>query len=62
MMKCAAYEIIRKSTVILTAEKLSGCGVLCSKSAVYLSQILQEKMDCIFVAEDSKFKNNHLTI
>ena len=43
--------------VALTVEKLSGCGVSCSKSAVHLSQILQEKMDCIFVAENKSIAN-----
>ena len=52
----------KKSIVTLTTEKLSGFGVSCSKSAVHLSQTLQKKVDCIFVAEDSKINNNPLTI
>ena len=61
MIRNCMYENNRKSNITLTAEKLSGCGVLCSKSAVYLSQILQGKMDCIFVAETRKINNNPLT-
>ena len=45
----------------LTTEKLSGFGVSCSKSAVHLLQVLLRKVDCIFVAENSKINNNPLT-
>ena len=56
------YNNNKNIIVALTVEKLSGRGVLCSKSAVYLSQILQEKMDCIFVAEINLTNNQPLTI
>ena len=38
--------------VALTVEKLSGCGVLCCKSAVHLLKTFAQKVDCIFVAEN----------
>ena len=50
----------KKSIVTLTVEKLSGFGVSCSKSAVHLSSVTQ-KVNCIFVAENSKLNNNPLT-
>ena len=63
MIKSAGFgqKQNKKFIVDLTAEKLSGCAVSCSKSAVHLSQALQKKVDCIFVAEDSKLNNNPLT-
>ena len=48
----------KKSIVALTTEKLSGFGVSCSKSAVHLSQALQKKVGCIFVAEFNLINNN----
>ena len=61
MMRISACKNNQKFLTALTTEKLSGRGVLCSKSAVYLSQILQEKMDCIFVAEINLTNNQPLT-
>lgn len=61
MMRISACKNNQKFLTALTVEKLSGRGVLCSKSAVYLSQILQEKMDCIFVAEINLTNNQPLT-
>ena len=58
MMKNYVYVISQKSIVVPTAEKLSGSGVLCDKSAVHLSQALQKKVGCIFVAEFNLINNN----
>ena len=51
MMKNYVNAINQKSIVVPTAEKLSGSGVLCDKSAVHLSRVSPKKVDCIFVAE-----------
>ena len=56
------YNNNKNTIVALTVEKLSGFGVLCSKSAVHLLRVLLRKVDCIFVAENSKINNNPLTI
>ena len=61
MMKHSAYRNNQKSNVILTAEKLSGRGVLCSKSAVHLLRVFREKVNCIFVVEDIEINNKPLT-
>ena len=52
MIRNCMYENNRKSNVILTAEKLSGRGVLCSKNAVHLCNIFPYKVNCIFIAEN----------
>ena len=46
----------------LTETTLPGFGVSCSKSAVHLLRVFLKKVDCIFVAENSKINNNPLTI
>ena len=58
MIRNCEYKINRKSIVAPAAEKLSGRGVLCNKSAVHLSQALLKKVDCIFVAEFNLINNN----
>ena len=61
LKQCCFNLYNKKSIAALTVEKLSGFGVSCNKSAVHLSQALQKKVDCIFVAEDSKLNNKPLT-
>ena len=51
------YNNNKHIIVALTVEKLSGCGVSCSKSAVHLLQTFAQKMDCIFVAENKSIAN-----
>ena len=60
MIKSAVFRQKQDKNFIvaLTTEKLSGFGVSCSKSAVHLSQTLQKKVDCIFVAEFNLINNN----
>ena len=52
MMKNYVNALNQKSIVVPTAEKLSGSGVLCSKNAVHLCNVLPHKVNCIFIAEN----------
>ena len=56
------YNNNKNIIVALTVEKLSGSGVLRSKSAVHLLQTFAQKMDCIFIAKQITINNKPLTI